>query len=564
MKYQTTPGTTNSNSKSSVDSWPWSSVDVPGSPKLSRLFAALSLQFPAEVDPLDLSDMSEEFTNSNSEIYISGSELESMSQGRSQPLNQTLIDVRVTTPSPFNELYPFPSADDSISVFSATTKNPQYVINISVSTHNHKFLQAQAGHYKKLIQLERNFSEENPKTIDLKERLGGTYFDLGKYEKAVNCWREVVVARDRIYGPGSLRSLAASIQIIKGLFNLGKWAEAEDIHQQVYPIVLQNAAIESVLVLETLYTLALLLGAAGKNMEANRIWRQQLQIGLSSRGPKHPMTLKIMDRMSATITHSNLRTKDRVAQKQEAEVAEHLLRVSLQLHREAEPGTEPIAGQNRVVEKYIIRNITSVADLVRVLRQTAKYDESAKLAQGVLDRLRAFLGEEHPSTLNFATELGITLREQGKMQESEKLLGETLQLRSKVLGERHVGTLDSMYELARTLQSGGSFQDSSMMFKDCMRIRLEDWDPADENTFLVCEALSECYEQQGLYEDALGLCRDLIERIRTSKGDDHPAIADVEELIQDTKDRYRNFQCLWDVDNFYAESNSEKAGPAYC
>ena len=562
MQYQTATGANDCSQESLLDSWPWAYVDVPGSPKLSRLFAALSLQCPAEGDPLDLSDMSEKVENSNPRHYISGSELEAMSPGSRQISNQAIFGVSIATPSPFNELYPFPPAEDSNSIFSAAAKNPQYVINISVSTHNHKYLQAQVDHYEKIIQLERNLSEDNPKIIDLKERLGGTYFDLGRYEIAVNCWREVVVARDRFYGPGSLRSLAASIQIIKGLFNLGKWAEAEDIHQKIFPIVLQNASTESVLVLETLYTLALLLGAAGQNEEANKVWRQQLQIGLSSRGPKHPMTLKIMDRMSDTISHSNLRTKNRSAQKQEAEVAEHLLRVSLQLHREAEPGTEPIVGQNRVVEKYIIRNITPVADLVRVLRQTSKHDESAKLAQGVLDRLRAFLGEEHPSTLNLATELGITLREQGKLEESETLLGETLQLRSKVLGERHVGTLDSMYEFAMTLQARSDFHESSKMLRDCMRIRFEDWDPADECTVLVCEALSECYEQQGYYEEALSIYRDLIARIRGIKGDSHPAIAEVEEMIRDTNNRYRNFQKLWDVDSIYTEPLLKISSPA--
>lgn len=526
---------------------------MPGSPKLSRLFAALSLQYSSEIDPLDLSDVSDGFGTSSPEQYISGSELAAMSHGGSQKPYQIVPSASMTLPSPFNELYPFPSAKELYYDFSAATKNPQYVINVSVATHNNKFLQAQADYFTKVIKLERNFSDDGSKIVDLKERLGGTYFDLGKYEGAVSCWKEVVAARDRIYGPGSLRSLAASIQVIKGLFNLGKWTEAADIHHKIYPIVLQNASTESVLVLETLYTLALLLGVAGHNVEANKVWRQQLQIGLSSRGPKHPMTLKIMERMSASILHSNQRSKDQVARGQEAEVAEHLLRISLQIHRQAEPGTEPINGQNRVVEKYIIRNIVPVADLVRVLRQTRKYEESAKLAQSVLDRLRAFLGEEHPSTLNFANELGMTFREQGKIDESERLLGETLQLRSKYLGERHVGTLDSMYEFAKTLQRSGHLQESSKVLKDCMRIRLEDWDPADECTVMVCEALCECYEQQGHYERALKVYGDLIERIRNVKGNDHPVIAEIEEMVQEISDRYRKFQYLWDIDKISTE-----------
>ncbi|KAH8602003.1 hypothetical protein B0O99DRAFT_127745 [Bisporella sp. PMI_857] len=558
--------------QSDIDPWPWSSVDITGSPKLSRLFAALAIHYPPDVEPMSLYDAIPTEERLKDDNFISASELRRISPNhdqncwsdntqthgtvtkctpsqtsqdpRSQPVSSAgsyILLNRGTKvkPSPFDELYPFPSSQEEPYPFpTPNTLNPQYIINSKVATHNINYLQEQANHYgNTLAKLERMLPEDDTKIVDLKERLGGTHFDLGQYPVAAKWWNQVISARSRKEGPDSVRVLAPSIQLMKALFNTGKIDEAQRLHQQIHPIIIQNVKMDSVLILETLYLMAFFLEARSLYTEADQIWRQQLQIGLTTRGPKHPATLKIMDRMAGTLVHrESTKEEHHVIRKQEAEISQHLLWVSLQLHRDAEPGVEPISGENRTMEKYIIRNITPVADLVRALRVSGRYDESEQLARSVLDRLKAFLGRDHPATLNFAAELGVTLRENNKLDESERMLQETLRLRSKRLGERHIGTLNSMDELASTLVRSGKLQEASRLLEEVMLIRLEDWGPTFIDTIKNCKSLQECCIMQGELGVALRHCEDMIDLIRKSKGDDYPTIAEVQEWIQNIND----------------------------
>lgn len=139
-----------------TDSWPWSSIDVTGSAQLSRLFDALQI-YCSPVNSLSLMDtLVYEATDGNQE-FVSGSELHvvpliSNLQIEIQAPNAAnvrntkdtfgipfLAAQHVLPPSPFNELYPFPSPAQENS-----RGNPRAVI-LDVSKSS---LEAQANHIK--------------------------------------------------------------------------------------------------------------------------------------------------------------------------------------------------------------------------------------------------------------------------------------------------------------------------------------------------------------------------------------------------------------------------------
>jgi hypothetical protein len=62
------------------------------------------------------------------------------------------------------------------------------------------------------------------------------------------------------------------------------------------------------------------------------------------------------------------------------------------------------------------------------------------------------LGEEHPSTLKSATNVGVSLSNQGTFVEAEEMLREALVIREQRLGPGHLKTVESLEHLASFLR----------------------------------------------------------------------------------------------------------------
>ena len=189
----------------------WSALDVPGSPKLSRLFKALEIECSKPVPPISLDD-----TTSDSEEPTCLSDLEMRdlfnednnglavdlvlprtssrqqkpfvslaTDSNSQHIHYPWRDIEAVfcgyrSPSPFNEVYVFPPSRTS-------GRAPKPIVTAYASLQMEETeLEAKFG------KLKRQFPTHHAAVIAVMEDLANTYYNLEKYQKAERLYRSLV------------------------------------------------------------------------------------------------------------------------------------------------------------------------------------------------------------------------------------------------------------------------------------------------------------------------------------------------------------------------------------
>ncbi len=175
----------------------WSKLDVPGSPKLSRLFRALEIEYSKPVPPISLDDTSSDseeltclsdlemrdFFNEDSkglavDLVISRSSsraekplISLTSDSNSRHIHYPWRDIKAVfcgfrSPSPFNEVYVFPA-----SCMSGRAPKPTVTACASLQMKETE-LEAKFG------KLKQQFQFHHAAVIAVTKDLADTYFDL--------------------------------------------------------------------------------------------------------------------------------------------------------------------------------------------------------------------------------------------------------------------------------------------------------------------------------------------------------------------------------------------------
>jgi hypothetical protein len=90
--------------------------------------------------------------------------------------------------------------------------------------------------------------------------------------------------------------------------------------------------------------------------------------------------------------------------------------------------------------------------LAFVSRQTGRYREARGLDEAILNRRRRVQGDDHPDTLQAATNLAIDLRALGENEAARELDKDVLARRRRVQGDDHPDTLRSVAEVLAALR----------------------------------------------------------------------------------------------------------------
>jgi tetratricopeptide (TPR) repeat protein len=516
------------------DAWPFASaaIDIVGSPKLSRLFAALSLQCPTDIDPLSIPEPA--FTTFPDSVdYLSQSDLMDLHktknadhdenngnevvgyesynttprfpfaqrspQGQS-PRKFPQYDVWfpsgvVINPSPFNEIYVFPSL---------TAKSTKDFRGHRTQMAQNRSIEAESS--KMLAKLRPLLYEHHPRILAAMWALAGACFNQAKYEQAEKWYRELVSIGKRTDGIDAIRTLQAQIDLADSLVNLNRISEANEILQSIEKTIASRFEPSHRLILEFLNTKLWVARAMGDTQGDEKCGRELLQITLGAFGPRHTETLSAMRILSYPLTG-----------KGSAEESEQLLRKRMQLCNELRD----------VDDEVMLGGIWSLAEVLNLNNQKM---ESVRLSRSALDRAQVLLGVDHPTTIRCSRQLAVALRGIGNLRESEQILEEAVRTQSTIFGDNHFETLVSIHELGWTLYFDGrygeampcfreAFLDSHSIFAEAQRAK---------NT---CFGLGSCLERLGCYEGARELYICFIEQVRFTKGHDHPHIAEVREWI---------------------------------
>ncbi|KAJ7315301.1 hypothetical protein DFH08DRAFT_942861 [Mycena albidolilacea] len=93
-----------------------------------------------------------------------------------------------------------------------------------------------------------------------------------------------------------------------------------------------------------------------------------------------------------------------------------------------------------------------------ILWEAGKYKQYEKLLEGVLEKQKQVLGDNHPDTLCTMGNLATTYSDLGEHQKAKELKATVLEKQEQVLGDNHPDTLETMGNLASTYSDLGEDQ----------------------------------------------------------------------------------------------------------
>jgi hypothetical protein len=210
----------------SSDQWPfsWSSVNVPGSPGLSRLFAALELETCSPVPELSLSGAEVKTSQT-----LSVTELSDLFNGKNKVLVYNIEEAGIprklrrhnaTHPSkPTRGQIPWRDLDRTFLSWSESPLIKEvYVFPASIASHSSSFTFPRPGTMVSLenqeidllgllYKLEASLLLIHPGVIATKESLADVYVAQGKLQESFKIFHQVYQQKSRVWGSTHVSSL---------------------------------------------------------------------------------------------------------------------------------------------------------------------------------------------------------------------------------------------------------------------------------------------------------------------------------------------------------------------
>ncbi len=180
--------------------------------------------------------------------------------------------------------------------------------------------------------------------------------------------------------------------------------------------------------------------------------------------------------------------------------------------------------------------LESASNLAVNLNWLGQHEQARHLDDDTLTRRRRILGEDHPDTLESANNLAINLYELGLYEQTRQLGEDILTRRRRVLGEDHPHTLISANNLAFHLRALGHHEQARQLQQDTLtrtrRVLGED----HPSTLVSGGNLALDLHALGHHEQARQLQQDTLTRRRRVLGDDHPrTLSSASNLVADLR-----------------------------
>jgi tetratricopeptide (TPR) repeat protein len=533
-------------------------VEVIGSPKLSRLFAALKVECSEEEIPTFW--LGQTFKSASGQVEspcISKDELErlshrlesggdpqdgpqelqnptvsrsiirnsSTSKSKANPLKYPHLDFLLSqrddeiqlSPSPFNELYVFPTQYSQQYDCNPATKS------LTASELNDLLSWDEKNHRDPLCH------EQDQDIIFAMEEQAYSCFEEKNFSGAEYWFRRVLSARKGTEGGNTAKILATALNIIMAIQKSGGIMAARNWHKEIHRTISSHFSPTHWLVLESLRVREVNLWLSEESNEEESLSREILQAILVSFGPKHKKTVGQLEYLATAI----------MGQGRFAE-AEKLFMITLQLCRNVPQVSFDIVD-------------TTIGNLAEVLFRKGQTEPALQWTICRAERADKCLGEDDPRAIGTRRHLAECLRAVGRIEESENIFHVTIRSLVRVLGERHQDTLRCMFYYGHTLCSEGRHSEAAIWLTKSLEGSLESFGPEDRITLHSCYWLVLCLETQGKFDEALQLCERYLQELEPREGitDQHKHIIKVRAWMDEISKHIEMEQRV--LDTFAAE-----------
>ncbi|KAK2748973.1 hypothetical protein FQN57_007256 [Myotisia sp. PD_48] len=325
----------------------------------------------------------------------------------------------------------------------------------------------------------------------------------------------------------------------------GYYAKAEVLQLQVKDYIFANLGPESTYGIKIALLLSFTYALQAHSNEARILQYQVLEAAKKYYGPNDPMTLQIMDSLGATcVLCSRLEEANRL----HTEVIEKLsgledfgpehentwtamdnlskvklklfdIEEGFRLQSQAYEGLQKILGPTHPKTLEAKDNLAGICGFIGEEHLPRAHQMSEEVVQIRVKEL----GREHPLTLKSKLTLAKIKTAMNQFEEAEEIFLEGLPAAERNLGEYHLGTLTGRTWLGHLYWRQGRYSEAATVWEDVIEKRnyelskRADGEHADR--LQAMWFLAHCYEDQGRIDDALKICEQLTELLRTFGGE---------------------------------------------
>jgi tetratricopeptide (TPR) repeat protein len=527
------------------DTWPfdWSTVDVPGSPGFSRLFNRLEIDSAAHVPHLSLNETAVWDSSCLSPAKLQKVFCDMVSEDYSSPVEWFSMSSQENSTRPYPQ-YPWRNIENvhlgySMSPLSTEVyfwpSPPLRTRPYKLVPRSQLLLGTDLVKQKKELEYQfvklrdaANCSEDSEALLAVIENLADVLDDLKEYEETELVKRKLVALYRRKFGPNHIKVLDWSTRLADLLRRKGNFAEAEQLNDSIRSTVDGIVPPGDPVAIQVIMNDRRLAARLGRLEDSERFQREILQRTLSKYGPRNRRTIEALSELGIDISE------------QLKEGGDKLLHTAVQLSLEELDELDHIG---YMAMKY----------LSWMLNSTGASEESYNLATKAVERLRPVLGKTQKRILDLEEERAWSMIGIGKLMESEALFRDILSRRV----EAHQIAISNTYGgLGHVLSQMGRFEEAAGWLEKSFQSRVKIYEADHRVLVETCRQLSECYEFQFRFDDALRLYQQVISKIRELDREPNETIAELESETQHIQE-----VCL-KIATYCTYSDSETISPS--
>ena len=379
-----------------------------------------------------------------------------------------------TTISPLNEIYVFPPSQ----VLPRTRKSN--VVDLW------SCLSAEASKLEvKLGKLETQFGNHNPAVIAVMEQLSSIYCRLDDLRQAERLKQRLADIYCQTFGSNNVRTLQAALSVVEILVEQGQLLKAEALSHGLRSSISELVEQTHPLAISANFIYARICDYFGRSEEAERCFRQHLQVMLSLHGPKALSTIRATAALGAGID-----------EKRASKEKEILLRIAAQLVVELPPVDESPFPVYRTI--------------ISQLHTLGLYEECYQIATRVLERFSLPLGDQHPTIWKARDQLAWGMGAVGRHRESIKLFRAVITHQEETAGNIDGYFVNTWSGLANTLFDSGESDEAMIRYERAFKARLDLYGASNKFTISIAYHLGWFYYDRSRYMEALDVYNKMV------------------------------------------------------
>ncbi len=283
-------------------------------------------------------------------------------------------------------------------------------------------------------------------TLQARRNLAGIIADRGRFSEAQELYATVLEIYERVYGKDDPDTAMTSAELGRVYQETGGMAKGETLIRAAIAVC-EPAWGSRRREVQTLYNnLGIVLKDLGRFEESVEMLRKAYQMRADTVGPDHPDSLTTLNNLGASL--------QRLGRNEEA----------------AGIFEDGLARRRRVFGERHVSTMISAINLGQFYVTIKEYGKAEPLLREAYEVFTQQLGDSHTKTLIVMNALAFLCEDLGRAAEAEDFYKRVVQLRRDAAGGKDPETWSAMNNYAMFLQSRGDFGPSLTQFEELMQL----------------------------------------------------------------------------------------------